>query len=377
VEFWTSTEYLAFMSGLMRELQRDGVDAVQLFHVSYSDYRIPRSSISRLWLRFRMYGIYPFVLAWHCLFLRRPTVLVVCTNTFYAPLVASLAAWGRNRKVIHLVYDLYPDVLIHAGSLKKDSLGSRILDRITRLTLRRCAANVFLGERLLTHARSRFGDIPKAAIIAVGADGEAFKNHPPVLRVPSEPVKILYCGNMGRMHDVQTLCRLLGDESWRPAGRLQIQFHANGAGFKTLQNLASSFIKRNEVELHFGAVLPDAEWVQKMLEADVALVTMIPGAGEVVMPSKTYSALVAGQAVLAVCSPDSDLASLIRNHNCGWIVTPGDDGGLKLALDEISQNRDLLLTRRQNAFRAGQQYYDVKAISQEWKRLLNVEKLKL
>jgi len=361
------------MSGLMRELQKDGVDAVQLFHVSYSDYRIPRSSFSRLWLRIRMYGVYPLVLAWHCLFLRRPTVLIVCTNTFYAPLVASLTALGRRHRVIHLVYDLYPDVLVNAGSLKDNSIGAGILDWVTRLTFRRSSNNVFLGERLLTHAQNRFGNIPNVAIIPVGADGAAFSAHPPAIRNPAEPVKILYCGNMGRMHDVQTLCELFKDEIWQPAGRMQFQFHANGVGFKTLQNQSTAFNARAEVGLHFGSVLTDVEWVNKMIEADVALVTMIPGAETVVMPSKTYSALVAGQAILAVCMPDSDLAALIKKHNCGWVVTPGDAPGLKRALNEICSNPDLLLERRKNAFKAGQRCYDVKAVSRKWKLLLNGE----
>ena len=41
------------------------------------------------------------------------------------------------------------------------------------------------------------------------------------------------------------------------------------------------------------------------------------------MPSKNYSALVPGQAVLAACADDSDLEDLIREHECGWVVASG------------------------------------------------------
>jgi len=39
---------------------------------------------------------------------------------------------------------------------------------------------------------------------------------------------------------------------------------------------------------------------------------MAPGAEQVVMPSKTYSAMMAGQAVLAIAPEESDLVDLIK-----------------------------------------------------------------
>jgi len=55
---------------------------------------------------------------------------------------------------------------------------------------------------------------------------------------------------------------------------------------------------------------------------------MTPGAEQVVMPSKTYSAMMVGQAILAIALVESDLVDLIKTAGCGWCVEPG---GLKVA----------------------------------------------
>ena len=87
-----------------------------------------------------------------------------------------------------------------------------------------------------------------------------------------------------------------------------------------------------------------------MQSSQIALVTMSEGSQEVVMPSKTYSAMMAGQAILAVAPEDSDLVDLIKASDCGWWVSPGDVNGFQECLVEIQSNQNLLLEKRQMLF---------------------------
>ena len=85
------------MTGLVDRLRELGWEASHRFHVSEKAYRGARSRPGRLWLRFRMYLVYPVVLLWSLLWARKPLIAVVCTNTFYAPwLAAFLARRGGN-----------------------------------------------------------------------------------------------------------------------------------------------------------------------------------------------------------------------------------------------------------------------------------------
>ncbi len=363
VEFWSSTEYTTFQPALARELQLRGWPVAQRFAVDKNAYWHARGRLARLSLRFRCYGWYPLTLARE--FARRtaPRIGVVCTNTFYAPRVA-LAAAGKQTPVIHWVFDLYPDVMTAAGTIRANGLVERALRSTVRATFDRAAANVFLGESLRWHAEEKFGPIPRAEVIHIGADGKPFADTPPA-PLPSGTLRLLYCGNLGRMHDVDTIAQVIA--SGLPDG-VSVDFRGNGFGFRALEAALTASGNRSRVKL--GGNLPGADWVAEMKAAHVALVTVRPGSEGLVMPSKTYSALVAGQAILAVCPIDSDLAALVRTHDAGWVIAPGDTEALKALLRRLAQTPSEVLAKRLNAWRIGHAHFDQAVLARQWDALL-------
>lgn len=103
-----------------------------------------------------------------------------------------------------------------------------------------------------------------------------------------------------------------------------------------------------------------------MEAADVALVTMSPGAETVVMPSKTYSAMMAGQAILAIAPEASDLVDLIKATDCGWWVEPGDVDGLAKAVEAICNNPAALLKKRESAYTYAHAHFGQDRLAEKW-----------
>jgi glycosyltransferase involved in cell wall biosynthesis len=93
---------------------------------------------------------------------------------------------------------------------------------------------------------------------------------------------------------------------------------------------------------------------------------MSEGAQEVVMPSKTYSAMMAGQAILAVAPEDSDLVDLIKRSNCGWWVAPGNVEGFQECLSIMQSDKNLLLEKRQNAYRVAHEQFGQGSLAKHW-----------
>jgi glycosyltransferase involved in cell wall biosynthesis len=364
VEFWTSTEYTTFLPGLVAQLEERNYLARQRFQVSQADYWTARGRLARFALRARCYLVYPLRVAFK--FMRRdtsPGAGVVCTNTFYAPWLAIFSSGNSGTPVVHWVFDLFPDVLTIAGKIRRGSFLERRLAGIVRSTFHHAAANVFLGDHLLAHAQKRFGRIPRAHVIPVGADGAPFRHSPPGPTASGETVAILYCGNLGRMHEVETVAAAIREGL--PKGA-RMDFRGNGAGFRALE-AAVAGAGGDRVAL--GGNLSKDGWVEAMRSAHVGLVTLKPGAEGLVMPSKTYSAMVAGQAILAVCPAKSDLADTVRMHEAGWVVESGDVAGLRAAIAEIVSDPAELFRRRKNSFNAGQGIYDQVAIAGLWSSL--------
>ena len=313
-------------------------------------------------MRATAYGTYPLRLAMELAAAQPRLLAVISSNTFYAPWIA-LKLRRRGIPVIHWVLDLYPEALVAAGKISSNGVAARILRRMMRDTFHGAAANVFLGDRLLRYAETVIGPVPRSVVIPIGADGAPFRAMAPRKRMPTPDakVKVLYCGNMGHLHEVETVAAAV--ESGMPAG-IEMAFCGNGAGFATLSKRVGG--GRRDSTIRFEGNLPDDVWESRMLEADIALVTMSEAAEGVVMPSKAYSAMVAGQALLAICPKNSDLAALIRKHDLGWIVQPGDTVGLIDALRSISTEPEETLRKRRNAWETGHAHYDQKVISQDW-----------
>ena len=404
LRFWSSTEYTGFFSALMRELSEAGLPAKQRFQISEASYRSAKSTPARLILRFRQYIAYPIQLCASLALGRirevrifknvkvrksngegvkvrigddltssdlrifRPSnsnndFCVVSTNTFFAPLIATYL----HPNVVHLVYDLFPEAMIHSGKWMEGTFKVRIVRWITKQTLKRAKTNVFLGQRLKDHVESIHGQVENAAIIPIGADQALFSESPIErrnLNSQSSPT-ILYCGNFGNMHDSVTLF-----DYWKRSdehgGSLQWVFHCSGPKLGELESVLSELPVSVKQQIHLGGGLDQAAWVATMESAAVALVTMVPGSETVVMPSKTYSAMMAGQAILVIAPEDSDLVDLIKTADCGWFVKPGDIDGLARVVEAIYTDPEGLLEKRQNAYLYAQAHLGQDTLVNDW-----------
>jgi glycosyltransferase involved in cell wall biosynthesis len=362
IEAYTSVGGAPFFEGLLREWEGSGYLVRRIHALDGAAYRAaPRSAVGRLRRRWRMYGAFALQ-AWQSTRRGRMEhpIRVVTTNPFFAPAFVQRIS-GRSGTTINLLYDLYPDALVLAGVMQVGSGMERRCAAITRFAIRECAATVFLGEHLRQHAESCYGAARHSVVIPVGADGGPFRGKPPQALDEARDITVLYAGQMGRMHEVDTLRAAF--LARMPAG-VTFSFHASGAGYAQLRRGLES-----NGQLKWGETLPDEDWQRVMSEAQVALVTIARGAEDIVMPSKTYSALVAGQAILAICVGASDLAELVRAHNCGWVVEPGDVAGLQRAFQEIATDRPGLLEKRRRAFEVGHRLFDCRVVANQWEAL--------
>lgn len=357
----TLAEYVVFF----RKLLPADPHRTELFaELSDAEYRrLSRgSSWALLWLRFRMLVVYTLRLWWQMRGSSGRVVFVVTTNTFFAPWVA--ATFGRRRgvKVVHLLYDLYPEALAVAAGSDPGTLTARLIAAVTRNTLQKADATVFIGRRLREYAERRYGAAKRATVIEVGSDVALFQTPP---ASPLEgPLRMLYSGQLGRMHDLETLAHLLEEPA---IPELEIVLQASGAGYAALEARS----RATAWPVSWGPPLATADWAASMQRCHLGLVTVKSGAENVVFPSKAFSALLAGQAVVAICPDASDLADLVRRHDCGFVVAPGDVAGLRSALVEAASDRGRLRAMQERAQEAGRRFYSLEALRPAWERIID------
>lgn len=305
----------------------------------------------------------------------RNGVLIVTTNPFFLPMLAVVTRPWHGRPVVALIYDLYPDALEAAGLTSARSLTSLAVRAANRLLFKRANGVVFIGTAMAEHAQRRYGTPQAWTVLETGAETAEFDRARVSTRAPTELERWMeegcvfaYVGNLGTMHDWETLALALPRVLARPeASDLRVVISATGPGSERLARQIDGVDHR----VRFVPPLNDASWGRLMIRCQVSLVTLRAEAVRTSIPSKTYSAMAAGNAILAVTPLEADLAQLVEKNRAGLVVGPGNVDGLVTAWCDLLRNRASLAALRRNAEEAARSSFDMPALAARWLEFLD------
>jgi glycosyltransferase involved in cell wall biosynthesis len=270
-------------------------------------------------------------------------IVLLTTAPPFLPLLGYFISRICQIRYVCLLYDLYPDIAIELNVIKQQHWIAKLWDYFNCLTWQNAEAIIVLSDTMKDRIVAKQPDIDdKIAVIPNWADLQQIvsipkqenwfaKEHDLV-----EPFTVLYSGNMGRCHDMDTLLEaiiLLRDLP-------NIRFVFIGSGDKR-----KHFMERvAELSLNNCLFLPyqSRENLPFSLTAcDVSIVSISEGMEGLVAPSKLYSALASGRPIVSICSDNSYLNNIFAQANCGATVRNGDSVGLAAYLEKLSQNPQL------------------------------------
>jgi len=376
-----------FCDTLAAELSRRGREVSVVSSLALGDFwRAKRTEPWRL--RWIMYVAYPLRALWVVL-RTKGALLVVTTNPFFLPALLAVAGGVRGNKVIHWLYDLYPEALEVAGVVSPSSPAARVLRVVAKANLRLTAATVFLGGFIERYVAGRYGAPRLARVIPLGPAAGVSLPQAEESKVADGPVHIVYSGHLGAMHAVGALIEgfnaASADSGPAPVGarECRLTICADGSGFERLKgSLARLGVAASQerivrlgglrVRLTLCGTLPAAEWKELMRSCHVALVLVGEGAERVVFPSKTFSALAFGHALAVIAPSPSDLEEVLEEHQCGWFEelggrSPAPAGVLASLLCRVLDSGPGGLEQaRKGARQAAAKLCDMRSIGDQW-----------
>ena len=259
-------------------------------------------------------------------------ILFTGSPPFLIHLLAPLRLLWRGR-LVYRITDFHPECLIAARDRPSRALG--LLLGLTNFWRRKVDGFEVLGEdqrRRLTQT-----GIP-ADRIALVRDGSpvSFAGDKTVEPLPAElagKCVLLYSGNYGVAHEVETVARGYELHHKSGSGRVHLWLSATGAG---AEDLAARF-ETAGLPFHRSSPVP-LERLSGLLRAPAAhLVTLRDAFVGYVMPSKIYACIESGKPVLFVGSAASDVDLLAAPAPAGyWRVPCGDADGFAAALEEMA-----------------------------------------
>jgi len=244
-----------------------------------------------------------------------------------------------------MVYDIYPDILPGMGLLRPNHPLIRVWRWFNKQAYERAFAVLTLGDMMACSLAKQFNPARTAA-------GTVLVSRPWVNTALIRPrlkaenpfalqngllgkVTVLYSGNMGATHDMETIleaARLMETET-----AVEFLLVGAGEGYPAIQAAAKGLVNVRVLPWQPPELLPYV-----CAAAEIALVTLRPGIEMCSFPSKTAFALSAGSAVICLTEAPSDLADVILRNGCGIVVRPGDPRNLAQSVMRLVQDRGFL-----------------------------------
>lgn len=267
--------------------------------------------------------------------LRKGSIVVAMTDPPMISFVAALAAMLRRAALVNWIQDLFPEVARALGLLARTG---GVLRPLRDWSLRRASANIVLGERMAARV---------AAIANVDAHGRqtitvlhnwAFDGLEPVARAsnriretwtPGDPFVAGYSGNLGRVHEFATITAAM-------AQLPDISFVIVGDGARALEVRRATERLPN---VQFRPYQPRELLGETLSSADVHLVTLLPQLEGLVVPSKFYGVIAVGRPVIFVGDHHGEIATLLREYDCGISVENGNPAELARAIRRLASDR--------------------------------------
>ena len=247
--------------------------------------------------------------------------------------------------------DLYPDIAVDLGVLHPRSWLTRLIGASLDASRRRADGIVALGESM--RRRLVLRGIPDANIHVAEnwADGREIRPLP--FPAPS-PLRILYSGNLGLAHDLDTVRGAI--HHFRSDPRFHFDFAGAGAQRPAFESFCRAQLIAN---VSFTGYRPRHDLARALAACHIGLVTQKPATLGSVVPSKTYGLMAAGRPILYIGPRDATPATIIARYHCGWQIDPGDTATLIALLDHLAASPNLIRDAGAKARDAFLQHYDL------------------
>jgi glycosyltransferase involved in cell wall biosynthesis len=324
---------------------------VQVNRISVPQLR--QTSLSRRLFNWLSFTIWMFVV----LLLSRPDSnreLVFVSNPPFLPIAMWLVAMLRGWEYTHIVYDVYPDMAIEPGHIERGGVIDRLWSWLDGYVFRNAANIVALGpamkETIVEYAGPAF-DEETVTIIHNWEDPDFITPVPKSENWFSreqdlvDTFTVLYSGNIGDNHDLETVVRAATAFRDDPVTFLII---GEGDGKAEIVQLAET-LGLDDDTVRFLPYQPYDDLPYTLTCGDVTVVSVSDGMRGVCVSSKLYTSMAAKSPVLVVSHPEDDEARIVRSADAGKVVRQGDTTALVEAIEAWRANPELVDRQGRNA----------------------------
>lgn len=372
------------ITDLAKGLSRDGY-TVNIFTATQSKETIPESlnkiNINRAFSPIKSStSIFSKIISsiffligalWYVIFsVPSKTPLLIASNPPYAGILGILFNIVHRGKYYFLLQDIFPESAAMSGIMKQNSILYKFFNKLIYLTYKYSEYIIVLSTSMQEFLEEKYPDLkPKIKVI----ENWAIEDIPVVSKQENDFAKqhkldemftVLYSGNLGRLHDIETIteaAKILKDE------QIKFVFIGDGAKTKIVKQAIDNYQLKNILLLPYQ---PRELLPLSLTACDISLVSLIPGAELIVAPSKLYGMLSAGRGIISISVPNSYIDNLLTNSGCGVNVPPDDPQQLADIIRQLASDNQRVKSMGEIARQLYETRYTFKRALEEYERLI-------
>lgn len=289
------------------------------------------------------------------------------------PLTIGLSAWllGLLRGVpfIYNVQEIYPDVAVSLGVLHNRRLIG-LLEGLERFVYGRARTITVISEWFRRRLLEKGIENAKLSVIPNFVDTDFMQPGPKENSFAqthdlAAKFVVLYAGNVGLTQGFETILEAAARLAHLP--NLRFVIVGDGTRRAWLEEQLAGGAHRNVQLLPYQ---PRSLVPQIYAAADLCLVPLKRGTAQETFPSKIYTIMAAGRAVVAAADADSELAWVVEQAQCGCAIPPDDATALALTLQAAYEARAALAQMGANGRGYVLRHHSRRAVTQQYDRLI-------
>jgi colanic acid biosynthesis glycosyl transferase WcaI len=345
---------VAVLTGQADTLARGSTSLVELHAATPHVQRKGNAARLWSWLRYWWRAFF-WLFRWS-----RKTPVLYFTNPPILPWLGWFHRLLRGQRYAVIVYDIYPDFLVKLGTIRRRGLIARLWRWFNRRAFLRAEAVITLGSHMAANLGRQFDatQTPAGKIFAIypWADTDELRPLPKAENPFAsehgqvDKLTVMYSGNMGIGHDLGSM--LSTAERMQSQPDVSFMFIGGGPRASSVREQIKDRQLTNAIYLD---LVPEEQLRYSLSTADVALVSLEDNVAGLAVPSKAFSFLAVGAPLLVICSEACELADIVRQYNCGWVVSSGDVEGLHQSLSDIAAGKYDLAAMKERSRSAAEQ----------------------
>jgi glycosyltransferase involved in cell wall biosynthesis len=262
-------------------------------------------------------------------------VIVLGTNPALLVLVLPFLKKLIRFKVILLVHDVFPENLIPAGLINKNTYTYTLIKKYSDFSYGSVNLIIVIGRDMKNLIDKKVKENIKVVHISNWVNPLdvqlVLKSETSLIKDNGWQNKIVFqfFGNMGRLQGIPNILKAI-----TLVDSLNVAYIFVGSGI--MVDLVESFIENHpEIPMVYlnGKSLNKKNDVQSA--CDIAFVSLEKGMLGLGVPSKAYFSLAADKPLLVISDPESEVALMVVEEGVGWVVAPDSPSELAVLIDKI------------------------------------------